>query len=192
MELTVSGFKSISRVDRFSFKKMTLLAGVNSSGKSSLIRDVFAKQYEDQVVLIDQSAITATGRSTVCTFLGFFDEIRKVFAKENNTEVSLFTFNGKGACPYCKGRGVITTELVFMEPVTTECEYCNGKRYSEESLKYKYKGKTIVDVLDMSVEEAIPFFEDNKKISGMLNALMEVGLPYISLGQPLSTFYYNS
>ena len=171
---------------------LTVVTGVAGSGKSSLIRDVFAKKYEEQVVLIDQSAITATGRSTVCTFLGFFDEIRKVFAKENNTEVSLFTFNGKGACPYCKGRGVITTELVFMEPVTTECEYCNGKRYSEESLKYKYKGKTIVDVLDMSVEEAIPFFEDNKKISGMLNALMEVGLPYISLGQPLSTFYYNS
>ena len=167
---------------------LTVVTGVAGSGKSSLIRDVFAKQYEEQVVLIDQSAITATGRSTVCTFLGFFDEIRKVFAKENNTEVSLFTFNGKGACPHCKGRGVITTELVFMEPVTTECEYCNGKRYSEESLKYKYKGKTIVDVLDMSVEEAIPFFEDNKKISGMLNALMEVGLPYISLGQPLSTF----
>ena len=167
---------------------LTVVTGVAGSGKSSLIRDVFAKQYEEQVVLIDHSAITATGRSTVCTFLGFFDEIRKVFAKENNTEVSLFTFNGKGACPYCKGRGVITTELVFMEPVTTECEYCNGKRYSEESLKYKYKGKTIVDVLDMSVEEAIPFFEDNKKISGMLNALMEVGLPYISLGQPLSTF----
>ena len=167
---------------------LTVVTGVAGSGKSSLIRDVFAKQYEEQVVLIDQSAITATGRSTVCTFLGFFDEIRKVFAKENNTEVSLFTFNGKGACPYCKGRGVITTELVFMEPVTTECEYCNGKRYSEESLKYKYKGKTIVDVLDMSVEEAIPFFKDNKKISGMLNALMEVGLPYISLGQPLSTF----
>lgn len=167
---------------------LTVVTGVAGSGKLSLIRDVFAKKYEEQVVLLDQSAITATGRSTVCTFLGFFDEIRKVFAKENNTEVSLFTFNGKGACPYCKGRGVITTELVFMEPVTTECEYCNGKRYSEESLKYKYKGKTIVDVLDMSVEEAIPFFEDNKKISGKLNALMEVGLPYISLGQPLSTF----
>ena len=167
---------------------LTVVTGVAGSGKSSLIRDVFAKKYEEQVVLIDQSAITATGRSTVCTFLGFFDEIRKVFAKENNTEVSLFTFNGKGACPYCKGRGVITTELVFMEPVTTECEYCNGNRYSEESLKYKYKGKTIVDALDMSVEEAIPFFEDNKKISGKLNALMEVGLPYISLGQPLSTF----
>ncbi len=167
---------------------MTVVTGVAGSGKSTLIRDVFAKQYEEQIVLIDQSAVTATGRSTVCTFLGFFDEIRKVFAAENNADSGLFTFNGKGACPYCKGRGMITTELVFMEPVTTVCEHCNGKRYSEEALRYSLKGKTIVDVLNMSVEDALPFFKDNKKISAMLNALMDVGLSYISLGQPLSTF----
>lgn len=167
---------------------LTVVTGVAGSGKSSLIRDVFAKQYEEQVVLIDQSAITATGRSTVCTFLGFFDEIRKVFASENNVDKSLFTFNGKGACPHCKGRGHITTELIFMEPVTTICEYCNGSRYSEEALRYRYKEKTIVDILSMSVEEAVSFFEENKKITDKLNALMEVGLPYISLGQPLSTF----
>ena len=167
---------------------MTVVTGVAGSGKSSLIRDVFAKKYEEQVVLIDQSAITATGRSTVCTFLGFFDEIRKVFAAENQVERSLFTFNGKGACPHCKGRGMITTELVFMEPVTTVCEYCNGSRYSEEALQHRYKGKTIVEVLAMSVEEALTFFVGNKKISDKLHALMEVGLPYISLGQPLSTF----
>lgn len=167
---------------------LTVVTGVAGSGKSSLIRDVFAKQYEDQVVLIDQSAITATGRSTVCTFLGFFDDIRKVFAKENGVEDSLFTFNGKGACPYCKGRGAITTELVFMEPVTTVCEYCGGTRYSEEALRYSYKGKTIVDVLNMSVEEALTFFGEHKKVREKLDALMEVGLPYISLGQSLSTF----
>ncbi len=167
---------------------LTVVTGVAGSGKSSLIRDVFAKQYADQVVLIDQSAITATGRSTVCTFLGFFDEIRKVFASENNVDSGLFTFNGKGACPHCRGRGYITTELVFMDPVTTVCEYCNGTRYSDEALQYTYKWKTIVDVLAMSVEEAIPFFCDNRKISRMLEALLEVGLPYISLGQPLSTF----
>ena len=167
---------------------LTVVTGVAGSGKSSLIRDVFAKQYADQVVLIDQSVITATGRSTVCTFLGFFDEIRKVFASENNVDSGLFTFNGKGACPHCRGRGYITTELVFMDPVTTVCEYCNGTRYSDEALQYTYKGKTIVDVLAMSVEEAIPFFSDNRKISRMLEALLEVGLPYISLGQPLSTF----
>jgi len=167
---------------------LTCVTGVAGSGKSSLIRDVFAKTYADQVVLIDQSAITATGRSTVCTFLGFFDEIRKVFAKENNVSDSLFTFNGKGACPHCSGRGFITTELVYMDPVTTKCEYCNGTRYSDEAIRYRYKGKTIVDVLSMSVEDALEFFCDNKKISYMLEALMEVGLPYISLGQSLSTF----
>lgn len=167
---------------------LTVVTGVAGSGKSSLIRDVFAKEYRDQVVLIDQSSITATGRSTVCTFMGFFDEIRKVFAKENNVSDSLFTFNGKGACPYCKGRGAITTELVFMEPVTTVCEHCGGTRYSDEALRYLYKGKSIVDVLSMSVEESYSFFEGNKKIRDKLSALIEVGLPYISLGQPLSTF----
>lgn len=167
---------------------LTVVTGVAGSGKSSLIRDVFAKEYKEQVVLIDQSSITATGRSTVCTFMGFFDEIRKVFAKENNVSDSLFTFNGKGACPYCKGRGAITTELVFMEPVTTVCEHCGGTRYSDEALRYLYKGKSIVDVLAMSVEESFTFFERNKKIMDKLSALIEVGLPYISLGQPLSTF----
>lgn len=167
---------------------LTVVTGVAGSGKSSLIRDVFAKEYKEQVVLIDQSSITATGRSTVCTFMGFFDEIRKVFAKENNVSDSLFTFNGKGACPYCKGRGAITTELVFMEPVTTVCEHCGGTRYSDEALRYLYKGKSIVDVLEMSVEESFTFFEGNKKIMDKLSALIEVGLPYISLGQPLSTF----
>lgn len=82
----------------------------------------------------------------------------------------------------------VTTELVFMEPVTTVCEHCGGTRYSEEALKYSLNGKTIVDVLNMSVEDAVPFFKGNKKISDMLGALMEVGLSYISLGQPLSTF----
>lgn len=167
---------------------MTVVTGVAGSGKSSLIRDVFAKQYEEQVVLIDQSSITATGRSTVCTFLGFFDEIRNVFAAKTGAHKGLFSFNSKGACPHCKGRGMITTELVFMEPVTTVCEHCNGTRYSDEALQYTVNGKTIVDVLNMSVEEATPFFADNKKISSMLNALTKVGLSYISLGQPLSTF----
>ena len=167
---------------------LTVVTGVAGSGKTSLIKDVFAKQYSDQVVLIDQSAITATGRSTVCTFLGFFDEIRKVFAKANNVDSSLFTFNGKGACPHCNGKGYITTELIFMESVTTVCEYCGGNRYSDEALQYKVNGKTIVDVLNMSVEDAITFFSNNKKIKAMLDTLIEVGLSYISLGQPLSTF----
>lgn len=156
------------------------------SGKSSLIRDVFAKQYEEQTVLVDQSAITATGRSTACTFLGFFDEIRALLAKENHEDKTLFSFNSRGACPICKGRGMITTELVFMDPVTTVCEACEGKRYSKEVLDKTYHGKNIVEILSMSVKEARSFFGESKKICKQLDALLQTGLPYLSLGQPLS------
>ena len=161
---------------------MTVITGVAGSGKSSLIRDVFAKQYAEQTVLVDQSGITATGRSTACTFLGFFDEIRTLLAKENEMDKSWFSFNSKGACPDCKGRGMITTELVFMEPVTRVCEACEGKRYSKEVLGKTYKGKNIVEILEMSVSEAGSFFADNRKIKKHLDALMEVGLSYLSLG----------
>ena len=166
---------------------LTVVTGVAGSGKSSLIRDVFAKQYEEKVVLVDQSAITATGRSTARTYLGFFDDIRKVFAAENQVDAGLFSFNSKGACPSCKGRGAITTELVFMDPVTTVCEACEGKRYSKEALSYTYKGKNIEEVLDMNVEDAREFFGGLPKIRKHLDALLETGLPYLSLGQPLST-----
>ena len=166
---------------------LTVVTGVAGSGKSTLIRDVFAKQYADRVVMVDQSPVTATGRSTAATFLGFFDEIRKLIAAENQQDPSLFTFNGAGGCPVCKGRGVIVTELVFMDPVTTICEECEGKRYSKEAIKYSYRGKNIIEILDMSVEDAYEFFRDNSKISKRLKAMLEVGLPYLSLGQPLST-----
>ena len=166
---------------------LTVVTGVAGSGKSSLIRDVFAKTYEEQTVLVDQSAITATGRSTVCTFLGFFDEIRSLLAKENHTDKALFSFNSRGACPACKGRGMITTELVFMDPVTTVCEVCEGKRYSKAVLDKTYQGKNIVEILSMSVQEAREFFADNRKIRKQLDALIRTGISYLSLGQPLST-----
>ena len=166
---------------------LTVVTGVAGSGKSSLIRDVFAKQYADRVVLVDQSPVTATGRSTPATFLGFFDEIRKVIAKENGVNAGLFSFNSKGACPACGGRGQIVTELVFMDPVTTVCEACEGKRYSQEAMSYQYKGKNIVEILDMSVGDAYEFFKENRKLKKALGAMLEVGLPYLSLGQPLST-----
>ena len=166
---------------------LSVITGVAGSGKSTLIRDVFAKQYEDRVVLVDQSPVTATGRSTPATFLGFFDEIRKLLALESGLDASLFTFNGGGACPVCKGRGVVVTELVFMDPVTTVCEECEGKRYGKEALRYTYHGKNVIEILNMSVEEAYEFFRENKKISKKLKAMLEVGLPYLSLGQPLST-----
>ena len=166
---------------------LTAVTGVAGSGKSSLIRDVFAGQYPEQAILVDQSPVTATGRSTPATFLGFFDDIRKQMAKENNVSAALFSFNSKGACPVCKGRGAVTTELVFMDPVTTTCEACGGSRYSNEALSYLYKGKNIVEILDMSAEEAEGFFSGRPKICRALHAMVEVGLPYLSLGQPLST-----
>ena len=165
---------------------LTAVTGVAGSGKSSLIRDIFAKQYEERVILVDQSPVTATGRSTPATFLGFFDDIRKLLAKENGVGAGLFSFNSKGACPDCKGRGVIVTELVFMDPVTTTCEACGGSRYSEEALSYSYHGKNIVDILDMNAEEAEEFFSGCPKIRKAVHAMVEVGFSYRSLGQPLS------
>lgn len=165
---------------------MTVITGVAGSGKSSLFNGVFASEYDERVILIDQSPITATNRSMPATFLGFFDDLRKLFAAENNVDASLFSFNSKGACPDCSGKGVIVTELVFMDPVITTCESCNGTRYSQEALSYRYHGKNIVEVLQMSVDEALEFFPDGK-IHRCLTALSDVGLSYLSLGQPAST-----
>lgn len=166
---------------------LTVVTGVAGSGKSTLIRDVFAKQYEDRVILIDQSQIVATNRSNSATYLGFFDEIRKLLAKENHVSESLFSFNSKGACSECKGKGEKVTELVFMDPVTVRCEKCEGKRYNDEAISFQYNGKNIIDILEMTIEEADLFFQENRKIHDKIKALMEVGLSYLSIGQPLST-----
>ena len=166
---------------------LTVVSGVAGSGKSSLIRDVFAKQYKDRVVMIDQSPITATGRSAPATFLDFSNDIRKIMAVEHQIDVGMFSFNSKGGCPHCHGKGVVVTELVFMDPVTTKCEMCEGKRYSEEALSYRYRGKNISEIMELSVEEALNFFSDHSKIYRKLQTLSEVGLSYLSLGQPLST-----
>ncbi|RXE60599.1 ATP-binding cassette domain-containing protein [Acetivibrio mesophilus] len=166
---------------------LTVVTGVAGSGKSTLIRDVFAKKYAEDVVIVDQSPITATGRSTPATFLGFFDDVRKVMSKETGQDASMFSFNSKGGCPVCKGKGIVVTELVFMDPVTTVCEECEGNRYNKEVLSFEYRGKNIMEILDMSAEEALIFFKDQKKIAKHLKAMVEVGLGYLSLGQPTST-----
>ena len=163
-----------------------VITGVAGSGKSSLISGAFASQYADRVIKVDQSPITATGRSTPASFLGFFDRIRQLFAEENGVSDSLLSFNSDGACPACKGRGVTVTELVFMDPVVTTCETCGGKRYNEAALSCTYRGKNILDVLSMTAAEAADFFDDKKILKGV-NALIETGLAYMTLGQPLST-----
>ena len=165
---------------------MTVVTGVAGSGKSTLISQVFAKQYEDDIVMIDQGPITATNRSTPASYLGFFDEIRKLLARENGRPESLFSFNSTGACPVCGGKGVIVTELAFMDPVVTECEACGGVRYNEEALACRYQGKNIVELLNLTASLAIQVFDD-VKIRKHLEVMQQVGLSYLTLGQPLST-----
>ncbi|MBE6025191.1 MAG: excinuclease ABC subunit UvrA [Cellulosilyticum sp.] len=164
---------------------MVAVTGVAGSGKSSLISYELPKVCHE-VVKVSQGAITATGRSTPASYLGFMDDIRKLFAKENGVEVGYFSFNSKGGCPDCKGKGVIVTELAFMDPIVTTCEVCEGKRFSKEALAFTLRGKNILEVLDMTIQEAVAFFNESK-IKKNLKALEHVGLEYMTLGQPLST-----
>ena len=166
---------------------MTVVTGVAGSGKSTLISQVFAKEYEKDVIVVDQGPITATNRSTPATYLGFFDEIRIQIARKCGKPEALFSFNSAGACPICGGKGVIITELAFMDPVVTECEACNGLRYNQEALSCTYRGKNIVELLNLTVLEAISLFDDNNKIKRSLKMMDQVGLSYLTLGQSLST-----
>lgn len=165
---------------------MTVVTGVAGSGKSSLISGVLAEKYKEEIIKVDQGAITATNRSIPVTFLGIFDDIRKLFSEANSVDSSMFSFNAKGACVPCQGKGVIVTELVFMDPIITDCEECEGKRYSKEALSYKYKDKNIYEVLEMTIDEALDYFEEGKIRKRLLD-MKEVGLSYMTLGQPLST-----
>lgn len=163
----------------------TVVTGVAGSGKSTLVNGVFKKEYPE-AVSIDQSAVSTNIRSNPATYTGIMDEIRKLFAKENDASVGLFSYNSEGACSACGGHGVVTMELSFMDPVEMVCQECDGKRYKKEVYQYKVKGKTIVDVLDMTIEEAVEFFEE-KKILNKLKNIVEVGLGYMTLGQQLNT-----
>ncbi len=164
---------------------LTVVTGVAGSGKSTLINDVFLEQYPD-VVVVDQARVTANIRSTPTTYTGIMDEIRQAFAKANKVSASLFSFNSEGSCPNCNGLGVVYTDLAFMAGIVSSCEICEGKRFKPEVLVYKLRDKTISDVLDMTVEEALIFFTE-KKIKPVVQAMNDVGLGYLKLGQPLST-----
>lgn len=165
---------------------MTVVTGVAGSGKSTLISHVFAELYKNNIVMVDQGPITATSRSTPASYLGFFDEIRRLLAVESGRPDSLFSFNSTGACPVCGGKGVIVTELAFMDPVVTECEACGGVRYNEEALSCTYKGKNIVELLGLTASQALEVFED-ARIRRRLKVMEQVGLGYLTLGQPLSS-----
>jgi excinuclease UvrABC ATPase subunit len=163
----------------------TVVTGVAGSGKSSLINKVFLSQHPEAIV-IDQSAVGTSIRSNPATYTGIMDDIRKLFGKTNHVSPSLFSFNSDGACPECQGLGFILTDLAFLEPVRTVCETCEGKRFKPEVLDYKVNGKSITDVLEMTVAQSLDFFT-KKDILHKLKAMNEVGLNYLTLGQPLST-----
>ncbi|MER2031725.1 ATP-binding cassette domain-containing protein, partial [Exiguobacterium indicum] len=144
----------------------------------------------DKVIDIDQSPIGRTPRSNPATYTGVFDDIRDVFASTNEAKLrgykkGRFSFNIKGGrCEACRGDGIIKIEMHFLPDVYVPCEVCHGKRYNRETLEVKYKGKTIADVLEMTVEDALAFFENIPKITRKLQTIADVGLTYMRLGQP--------
>src|ERR1700680_147498 len=168
---------------------LTAITGVAGSGKSSLIHQTFLRQPPDCIV-IDQSPVGISSRSNPGTYTGIMDEVRKTFAKVNKVSPSLFSFNSKGACENCQGLGVVYTDLAYMDEVKMPCEICGGKRFKDEVLAYKFHDKSISDVLKMPVREAREFFDTKevaKDVMRKLQALSDVGLDYLTLGQPLST-----
>ena len=195
---------------------ITVVSGVSGSGKSTLVNDILAKELSarlhkahavpgaheniegikhlDKAIVIDQSAIGRTPRSNPATYTGVFTPIRELFAGTNEANIrgykaGRFSFNVKGGrCENCQGDGVIKIEMHFLPDVYVTCDVCKGKRYNREALEIKYKDATISDVLEMTVEQAAKFFENIPSIARKLDTLVEVGLGYIRLGQPATTF----
>ena len=201
---------------KFPLGVMTVVSGVSGSGKSTLVNDIVANEllarlhraqtvagnhdkiegieHLDKCIVIDQSPIGRTPRSNPATYTGVFNQIRELFAKQPEAEVrgykaGRFSFNIKGGrCETCQGDGVNKIEMHFLPDVYVTCPACHGKRYNREALEIKYKGKTISDVLDMTIDEAVEFFANIPSIAPKLKTIQEVGLGYIRLGQPATTF----
>ena len=191
------------------------VTGVSGSGKSSLVNEVLYKtlagklnhakfrpgkcdgidgvEYLDKIINIDQSPIGRTPRSNPATYTGLFDDIRSLFASTQDAKLrgysaGRFSFNIRGGrCEACSGDGLLKIEMNFLPDVYVPCEVCKGKRYNRETLEVHYKGKNIAEVLDMTVEEALAFFQNQPKIRDRLQTLMDVGLGYVRLGQPSTT-----
>jgi excinuclease UvrABC ATPase subunit len=164
---------------------LVAVTGVAGSGKSSLIRGCLPRT-DPSVTFIDQSAIRGSRRSNPATYTGILEPIRKAFASANKVKPALFSANSEGACPECKGLGQVYTDLAFMAGVVSVCELCEGRRFTDEVLQYRLRGRSISDVLEMSIEEAAAFFTE-RAVRVMLDRLVDVGLGYVTLGQMLNT-----
>ncbi len=164
---------------------LTVIAGVAGSGKSSLM-EFFQNTFSGDIISIHQKDIGINSRSTPATYLKISNNIRKLFAKVNNVSRSLFSFNSKGACPACGGKGIIVSDMSFMDSIETVCDVCNGTRFSNKVLKYKYNGKNIAEVMNFTVNQAIEFFKEKNFIE-KLCSLERVGLGYLRLNQSMTT-----
>lgn len=161
------------------------VCGVSGSGKSSLMFEAFSEKFLETIA-VGQGSIGTSSRSTLATYMGIMDDIRKIFSKATGQPAGLFSFNSLGACPVCDGKGVTTPDVAFADPVTVTCEACAGTRYSDEALSYKYEGKNIVEILELTIEETNNYF-DMPKIVRKVNTLKDVGLEYLTLGQTTSS-----
>ena len=216
LEVRGAAENNLKRINvKFPLGVMTCVTGVSGSGKSSLVNEILYKRLArdlnrartipgkhtdilgleqlDKVINIDQSPIGRTPRSNPATYTGVFDQIRDLFAatadaKARGYKKGRFSFNVKGGrCEACCGDGILKIEMHFLPDVYVPCEVCHGKRYNRETLEVKYKGKSIYDVLDMTVEEALKFFDHIPSIKRKIETLYDVGLSYIKLGQPSTT-----
>ena len=207
---------NLKKIDvRIPLGTFTTVTGVSGSGKSTLVNEVLYKavanrlnrarmrpgahkrirglEQLDKIISVDQSPIGRTPRSNPATYIGLFDQIRDLFSKTQEARArgykpGRFSFNVKGGrCEVCRGDGQIKIEMHFLPDVYVPCEQCHGKRYNRETLDIRFKGKTIADVLDMSIEEALEFFAHIPKIKRRIQALHDVGLDYMRLGQPATT-----
>ncbi|ANU11726.1 ABC transporter-like protein [Planococcus antarcticus DSM 14505] len=161
------------------------VCGVSGSGKSSLLFGAFLERYPE-TISVSQGGIGTSSRSTLATYMGIMNDIRSILSKETGQPAGLFSFNSLGACPICDGKGVTTPDVAFADPVTVTCEACRGTRYSDKALSYRYEGKNIVEILELTIDETNTYLK-MPKIIRKVDTLKDVGLGYLTLGQTTSS-----